>query len=58
MVKNSPFNAGDVGFHPWGGKILWRWEWQPTTAFLPGNANGQRSLAGYSPCGRKELDMT
>ena len=22
------------------------------------NAHGQRSLAGYSPCGRKESDMT
>ena len=28
------------------------------SVFLPGAAHGQRSLAGYSPQGRKELDMT
>ena len=32
--------------------------WQPTPAFLPGKSHGQRSLVGYSPWGRKELDMT
>ena len=26
--------------------------------FLPGESYGQRSLAGYSPWGRKESDMT
>jgi len=26
--------------------------------FLPGKSHGQRSLAGYSPWGRKESDMT
>ena len=26
--------------------------------FLPGEFHGQRSLLGYSPWGRKELDMT
>ena len=26
--------------------------------FLPGESQGQRSLAGYSPWGRKESDMT
>ena len=26
--------------------------------FLSGESHGQRSLAGYSPWGRKELDMT
>ena len=29
-----------------------------TTIFLPGKAHGQRSLAGYSPWGCKELDTT
>ena len=29
-----------------------------TPVFLPGESHGQRSLAGYSPWGRKELDMT
>ena len=41
------------------GKIPWRREWLPTPAFsLPGESHGQRSLAGYSPWGHKELDMT
>ena len=31
---------------------------QPTPVFLPGKSHGQRSLAGYSPWGPKELDMT
>ena len=29
---------------------------QPTPVFLPKNPHGQRSLVGYSPRGRKELD--
>ena len=32
--------------------------WQPTPVFLPGESHGQRSLAGYSLHGHKELDMT
>ena len=31
-------------------------KWQPTPIFLPGELHGQRSLAGYSPWGRKESD--
>ena len=30
----------------------------PTPVFLPGKSPGQRSLAGYSPWGHKELDTT
>ena len=45
-------------FNPQVGKIPWRREWQPTPVFLPGEPHGQRSLAGYSPWGRKESDMT
>ena len=33
-------------------------KWQPTPIFLPGKSHDQRSLAGYSPWGRKELDTT
>ena len=29
-----------------------------TPVFLPGESQGQRSLAGYSPWGCEELDMT
>ena len=32
--------------------------WQPTPVLLPRESHGQRSLAGYSPRGRKELDAT
>ena len=34
-------------------EITWRKKWQPTPVFLPGNSQGQRSLAGYSPWGCK-----
>ena len=30
----------------------------PLQLFLPGESHGQRSLAGYSPRGHKELDLT
>ena len=46
------------GFNLWVGKIPWRGKWQPTPVFLLGKSHGQRSLAGYSPWGGKELDMT
>ena len=46
------------GINPWVGKIPWRTKWLPTPVFVPGEFHGQRSLAGYSPWGRKELDMT
>ena len=50
------------GFDPLVWRIPWRREWQPTPVFLPGESHGQRSLEdkrlGYSPWGRKELDMT
>ena len=44
--------------NPWVWKIPWRREWQPTLVFLPGKSHGQRSLAGYSPWGRKKSDTT
>ena len=46
------------GFDPWVGKIPWRRKWLPTAVFLPGEFHGQRSLAGYSPWGRKGSDTT
>ena len=45
------FEFGDPPQH-------WRRKWQPTQVFLPGESRGRRSLAGYSPWGRKELGMT
>ena len=35
----------------WVRKILWRRKWQPTTVFLPGESNGQRSMVCCSPWG-------
>ena len=32
-------------------------KWQPTPVFLFGKSQGQRSLTGYSPQGRKELEF-
>ena len=49
----------DIGScDPWVGKIPWRKEWLPTPVFLPGEFHTERSLAGYSPRGHKELDTT
>ena len=45
-------------FHPWVKKIPRNRKWQPTPVFLPGKFHGQRSLAGYSPWDRKELNTT
>ena len=47
----------EMWIRSWVKKIPWRREWQPTSLFLPGESHGQRSLEGYSPCGRQELDM-
>ena len=42
----------------WVEKIPWRRKWQPTSVFLPGESQGQRSLVGCSPWGHKESDTT
>ena len=54
--KESICSAGiQVTTH---GKISWRREWLPTPVFLPEEFHEQRSLVGYSPWDRKELDTT
>ena len=57
-VKNPPAmqKTQKTWFDPWVRKI-WSREWQPTPVFLPGESNGQRSLASYSPWGFKESGM-
>ena len=40
------------------GKVPWRRKWLPTPVFLPGKFHGERVLAGYSPWGSREPDMT
>ena len=42
----------------WVGKVPWRRKWQLTPVFLPEWSHGQRSLAGYSTWGLKELNGT
>ena len=57
--KESAWNAGDMGSVPGLGRSPGRRARQPTPVFLSREFHGQRrSLAGYSPWGRKELDMT
>ena len=48
--------CGDQGSIPDLGRSLGEGNGQPTPLFLPGKSHGQRSLAGYSPWGCKELD--
>ena len=35
-----------------------RRQWHPTPVLLPGKSHGRRSLVGFSPWGRYELDTT
>ena len=39
-------------------RLIQRKKRQPTPVFLPRKSHGWRRLAGYSPQGHKELDMT
>ena len=60
VVKNPPANAGDtrdMGLML-SQEVPWRRKWQHTPVFLPGKFHGQKSVAGYSPRGCKESDMT
>ena len=59
--KESAGNSGDLGSVPGlerspGGEH--GKNKNKTSVFLSGESQGQRSLAGYSPWGRKELDVT
>ena len=56
--KASACKCGRPGFDPRVGKIVCRRKWQPTPVLLPGKFHGWRSLVGYSPSVRKELDTT
>ena len=46
------------GFDPWVRKIPRIRKQQPTPVLLPRKFHGWKSLAGYSPWGRKESDTT
>ena len=55
--KESTCNAGDSGPVPRSRRSLGEGNGNPLQ-FLPRKSYGQRSLAGYSPWGCKELDTT
>ena len=55
VVKNPPANAGDTHSIPGSRRFPWRRTWQSTPVFLPGKSHGQKSLAGYSPPGKKRV---
>ena len=57
--KGSACNAGDLGLIPGSGRSPGEGHGNlPTSVFLPGGFHKQRSLMGYSPEGRKEVDTT
>ena len=60
MLKNTPANVGavrDMGSIPGWGRPLGRGHGNPLQ-YLAGESHGQRSLEGYRPWDRTELDMT
>ena len=61
MVKNLPANAGniiDARLIPGSGRSPGEGYGHPLQYSCLKNPHGQRSLAGYSPEGHKESDMT
>ena len=57
VVKNSPANAGDIrdlGSIPGLGRSPGGRHGNPFQYSVPGKSHGQRSLAGYGPCGCKD----
>ena len=58
VVKSPPASAGGLrrGLHPWVGVMPGGGHANPL--HLPGESHRQRSLAGYSPRGHKESDVT
>ena len=55
VVKNLPAKAGDVGSIPGSGRSPGEGNGL-IQVLLPGKSQGQRSLVGYSPRGRKRVD--
>ena len=56
--KESTCNAGDLGLIPRLGRSPGEGHDNALQYSCLENLSGQRSLAGYSPWGRKESDMT
>ena len=57
MIKNLPA-VQETWVQSLGQEDPWRRKWLPIPVFLPGEFYGHKSLAGYSPWGHKELNMT
>ena len=57
MVRNLPAMQ-ETQVRPLGQEDPWRRKYLPTPLFLTGEFHGQRSLAGCSSRGHKELDTT
>ena len=57
-VKESAWNAGDLGSIPGSGRSPGERNGYPTPVFLPGESHRQRNLVGYSPRSHKESDTT
>ena len=61
VIKNPPASAGDIrdlGLNPGLGRSPGGGHGNPLQYSCLENPHGQRSLVGYSPLGRKELDTT
>ena len=58
VVKNPPANAGDACSIPGSGRSPGEGNGNLLQRSCLENSHGQRSLAGYSPWGCKESDMT
>ena len=56
--KESACNAGDLGLIPGLGRFPGGGHDNPLRYSSLENPHGQRSLAGYSPWGHKQSDMT
>ena len=58
MVKNLPAMLRDLGSIPGLGKYAGEKHGNPLQYSYLENSHGQKNLAGYSPWGHKESDMT
>ena len=56
--KEPAYNVGDLALIPGSGKSPGEGNGNSTPVFLPRKFHEQKMLAGYSPWGRKESDMT
>ena len=57
MIKNLP-TTQETWIRPLGQEDPLEKGMQPNPVFMPGESDGQRSLAGYSPWGRREWNTT